>query len=113
MTGPASARTEAVLDALGDAIRRELLAAVGAAGPDGTTATVLAEGRAISRQAIAKHLGVLAEAGLVRTERVGREQRYRLEAAPLADASAWLTSVGAAWDRRLARLADRAEHPRR
>ncbi|HRW39811.1 MAG TPA: helix-turn-helix domain-containing protein [Aquihabitans sp.] len=100
------ARASSVLDALGDATRRELLAAVGAAGAEGTTATQLAVERSISRQAIVKHLQVLAAAGLVGAEKVGREQRYRLEPAPLADASAWLTSVGAAWDRRLARLAE-------
>jgi DNA-binding transcriptional ArsR family regulator len=102
-----------VLDALGDATRRELLAAVGAAGPDGVTATELAVERTISRQAIVKHLQVLAEAGMVATEKVGREQRHRLVAAPLADAEAWLASVGDAWDRRLARLAGGAAQGRR
>ena len=99
-----SSHASAVLDALGDATRRELFAAVGASGADGVTATELAVDRSISRQAIVKHLQVLAGAGLVAAEKVGREQRYRLEPARLADAAAWLTSVGAAWDRRLARL---------
>ncbi len=60
-----------------------------------------------------KHLQVLAGAGLVAAEKVGREQRYRLQPARLADASAWLTSVGASWDRRLARLAAAAPPPER
>lgn len=103
-------RAQAVLDALGDPTRRELLAAVGDAGAAGATATELAADRPISRQAIVKHLQVLVAAGLVSTEKVGREQRHRVEPAPLADAASWLTSVGAAWDRRLARLA--AQHHR-
>jgi DNA-binding transcriptional ArsR family regulator len=107
---PTAGRAERVLDALGDPTRRELLVAIGDAGAAGTTATELAADRAISRQAIVKHLQVLAAAGLVSTEKVGREQRHRVEPAPLADAAAWLTSVGAAWDRRLARLA--AQHHR-
>jgi hypothetical protein len=50
---------------------------------------------------------------MVATEKVGREQRHRLVAAPLADAEAWLASVGDAWDRRLARLAGGAAQGRR
>lgn len=110
---PSPDRAGLVLDALGDGTRRDLLAAVAAAGPAGTTATELAADRSISRQAIVKHLQVLAAAGLVAGEKVGREQRYRLEPAPLDDASAWLGRVGAAWDRRLAHLAASAADPPR
>ena len=104
-------RAGLVLDALGDATRRELLAAVAAAADAGVTATELAADRSISRQAIVKHLQVLAAAGLIGAEKVGREQRYGLEPARLADAAAWLTDVGAAWDQRLARLASTAARP--
>ena len=61
----------------------------------------------MSRQAIVKHLQVLAAAGLVAAEKVGREQRYTVTTAPLDDASRWMASVGSAWDRRLAKLAGR------
>ena len=81
-----NAAREAVLDALGDATRRELLAAVAAAADAGVTATELAADRSISRQAIVKHLQVLAAAGLIGAEKLGREQRYHLEPARLADA---------------------------
>ncbi|WP_426570958.1 ArsR/SmtB family transcription factor [Aquihabitans sp. McL0605] len=107
MTAPSasSRRAAAVFDALGDGTRRELFAAVGAAGS--VTATELAADRPLSRQAVVKHLQLLAAAGLVQAEKVGREQRYRLTPAPLDDAAAWMASVGVAWDERLGRLAER------
>jgi hypothetical protein len=47
---------------------------------------------------------MLAEAGMVAKERHGREVRYHLEAAPLGEASAWLTTLSARWEQRLIRL---------
>lgn len=107
MTKPTAAerRAAAVFDALGDPTRRELLTAVGKGGP--VTATELAADRSVTRQAIVKHLQLLAAAGLVTTEKVGREQRYTVTTGPLDDAAAWMASVGTAWDRRLAKLAER------
>lgn len=107
MTEPAapSGRAEAVFDALGDPTRRALFAAVGQRGP--VTATELAVDRPVSRQAIVKHLQLLAAAGLVTAEKVGREQRYVVSSGPLDDAARWMASVGDAWDRRLAKLAER------
>ena len=107
MTKPTAAdrRAAAVFDALGEPTRRELFAAVGARGP--VTATELAADRAVSRQAIVKHLQVLAGAGLVHAEKVGREQRYTVVAAPLEDAATWMASVASVWDKRLAKLAER------
>lgn len=107
MTEPSASdrRAAAVFDALGDPTRRELLAAVGRNGP--VTATELAGERTVSRQAIVKHLQLLTAAGLVTAEKVGREQRYVVTAAPLDDAARWMASVGEAWDRRLAKLAER------
>jgi DNA-binding transcriptional ArsR family regulator len=62
----------------------------------------------VSRQAIAKHLGVLRGAGLVTCIREGREARYAPAETGLTAAERWLSQVGAAWDRRLARLSARA-----
>jgi len=98
-------RAAAVFDALGDPTRRGLLAEIGRSGP--VTATELAADRPVSRQAIVKHLQVLAAAGLVTAEKVGREQRYTVTVAPLDDAATWMAAVGSAWDRRLAKLAER------
>ena len=102
---PSDGRAEAVFDALGDPTRRQLFAAVGQHGP--VTATELAADRPVSRQAIVKHLQLLAAAGLVTAEKVGREQRYVVTPDPLDDAARWMASVGGAWDRRLAKLAER------
>lgn len=107
MTKPTATerRAAAVFDALGDPTRRELLTAVGRSGP--VTATELAADRTVTRQAIVKHLQLLAAAGLVQADKVGREQRYSVTPAPLDDAAAWMAGVGTAWDRRLAKLAER------
>ena len=96
---------DAALDALGDRTRRELFAAIAAAGS--ATATELAADRPLSRQAVVKHLQVLAAAELVQADKVGREQRYRLTDAPFDDVLGWMAAVGGAWDRRLARLVGR------
>ena len=70
------------------------------------TATELAAELPVTRQAVAKHLAALSAAGLVEATRVGRETRYRLEPARLAEATAWIERVGAQWDARLAALRD-------
>jgi len=96
-----------VFAALGDATRRDVLAEVAARGS--ATATELAAGFPVSRQAVAKHLAVLAGAGLVAAQREGRETRYRPTPAPLGEAIAWMTGVGGEWDERLAALRRHAE----
>lgn len=99
-------RAATIFDALGDPTRRELFAAVGRHGP--VTATELAADRSVTRQAIVKHLQQLAAAGLVVAEKVGREQRYTVRGGGTDDAAAWMAAVGSAWDRRLAKLAERS-----
>jgi DNA-binding transcriptional ArsR family regulator len=79
-----------------------VLTALAEGGP--ATATALAPSFGVSRQAVVKHLGVLGEAGLVVSERSGREVHYRAQAAPLLETAEWLASTGASWDRRLDRL---------
>lgn len=91
-----------VFFALADPTRRELLEEVATRGT--ATATQLAADRDITRQAVAKHLAVLAEAGLVRGEKAGRETRFTPTPAPMGEAIAWMTGVGGAWDARLKRL---------
>ena len=91
-----------VFAALGDAGRRSLVEAVAARGT--ATATELAAERPVTRQAVAKQLSSLADAGLLRATRAGREARYEVTPAPLGDAVDWMVSVGAAWDERLAAL---------
>jgi len=92
----------AVFDALGDPGRRALVASVAERGT--ATATELAAELPITRQAVAKQLGTLADAGLLRATRIGRETRYAVTPQPLGDAAEWLVEVGARWDERLAAL---------
>jgi DNA-binding transcriptional ArsR family regulator len=92
----------AVFGALADPMRRRLLTEL-AAHP--STATELAAGLPISRQAVTKHLTSLSEAGLLERERTGRDVRYRVTPAPLSEAMSWMAEVGGQWDERLARLA--------
>lgn len=91
-----------VFAALADGTRRAVLQAVAARGD--ATATELAAELPVTRQAVAKHLGVLAGAGLVESRRAGRETRYAPTPEPLGDAIAWMTDLGTRWDARLARL---------
>jgi DNA-binding transcriptional ArsR family regulator len=92
-----------VFAALADPTRRAILQLVVDAGP--VTATGVSTHFPISRQGVAKHLGVLQEAGLVHAERFGRETRFEASLAPLDAVSSWVDDVGAAWDARLDRLA--------
>jgi DNA-binding transcriptional ArsR family regulator len=94
-----------VFAALADPTRRSLFGRLLADGPD--TATRLAGGASVSRQAVVKHLQVLAGAGLASAERAGREVRWSAQPAGLDPAVAWMVDAGAAWDRRLDRLGRR------
>ena len=97
-----------VFAALGDPTRRHLIEQL--AVRDSITASELARELPITRQAVAKHLAVLDEAGMVGVTREGREARYRLRAEALAQASGWLALVGSQWDARLDRLRELAEN---
>jgi DNA-binding transcriptional ArsR family regulator len=77
-TRPRRARGVAPLfAALGDATRLGLAARLSAGGP--VSVTQLTSGSGVTRQAVSKHLRVLASAGLVRGSRGGRESLWRLE----------------------------------
>ena len=96
---------EQVFIALADPTRRSILAALAATGP--ATATDLADRLPITRQAIAKHLALLAEVGLVTAE-PGERRRvcYRLRSAPMQVAQQFLAALARDWDGRLDALQD-------
>jgi len=94
-----------VFAALADPTRRQVVRTL-SLQPD-LTASSLAGELPMTRQAVTKHLAALDRAGLVRGRREGREMRYSLTPAPLADAMRWMDDVGAEWDARLAKLAGR------
>ena len=85
-------RIDRVFSALGDPGRRSLVMAVAARGS--ATATELAAELPVTRQAVAKQLLALADAGLLRARRAGRETRYEVTPEPLGDAVAWMVAVG-------------------
>jgi len=88
---------EQVFIALADPSRRAILAALASAGP--ATATDLADRLPITRQAIAKHLTLLAEVGLVTAEPGERRRvRYRLRSAPMQVAQQFLAALARDWD---------------
>ncbi len=58
----------------------------------------------MSRQAVTKHLDLLAEVGLIEKRVEGRERLHELRAEPLREVDDWLAPYSAAWDERLERL---------
>ncbi|MFI9402619.1 ArsR/SmtB family transcription factor [Nocardia sp. NPDC052316] len=93
--------------AIGDPTRRRMLDLLLAEGEG--TATSLSERLPVTRQAVARHLGVLDRVGLVHGTPEGRERRYRVDDAQLARAVAQLNAVGSTWDARLQRIKRIAE----
>lgn len=97
--------------AIGDPTRRRLIDLLLSDGHG--TATSLSEHLPVTRQAVAKHLGVLDQAGLVHGATAGREKLYRVDQEQLARAVGQLMEVGTAWDGRLGRIRRIAERIQR
>ena len=91
-----------VFAALGDETRLRVVTRLSEEGP--LSIARLTEGTEVSRQAVTKHLRVLEDAGLVRGDREGRENVYRLEPRRLVQARQWLDVISDEWDARLDRL---------
>ena len=96
-----------VFAALGDETRLRLVSRLCDRGP--LSITHLAAGSSGTRQAITKHLRVLADAGLVLNARHGRENVWRLDQQRLADARHYMEMISKQWDDALARLQDFVE----
>lgn len=91
-----------IFAALGDEMRLRLITALCVGGA--MSITQLTSGTDITRQAITKHLDVLAAAGLVRDVKVGRERLWEFEPARLDEARRSLEVIAQQWDRALAKL---------
>ena len=102
MRRQALAKAALIFAALGDGTRLGLVARLSADGP--LSITHLAQGAPVSRQAITKHLHVLAGAGVATSARVGRESIWEVEKEPLELARQCLDGISAQWDAALARL---------
>jgi DNA-binding transcriptional ArsR family regulator len=97
-SGKTEASLDAVFGALADPTRRAMVERL----TEGeATASELAEPFDASLPAILKHLRVLEEAGLLRTNKEGRIRRCRLVPDPLGDAISWMAHYGAFWEERL------------
>jgi len=100
-------RSAPIFGALGDPTRLKLVARLSQGGPQSITR--LTRGSPLTRQAITKHLRVLAGAGLVRGTRSGRESLWELERKQLDAARRYLDSVSRRWDQALDRLREFVE----
>lgn len=101
---------QAVVDmcrALGDETRWSILTVL---GEGDASASALARRLPVTRQAIAKHLAVLRDVGLVETVHSGREVQYRVIGTELSATASRLDAIGAEWDRRLAAIKHIAEN---
>jgi DNA-binding transcriptional ArsR family regulator len=96
------AGTAGVFAALGDGTRLRLVNRLCTGGP--ASIADLTEGQSVSRQAVTKHLQVLADAGLARNSRLGRESIWELEPGKLDEARQCLDRISAQWDEALGRL---------
>jgi DNA-binding transcriptional ArsR family regulator len=101
-SGARLSATAPVFAALGDPTRLEIVAQLCRRGP--LSITRLSEHAPVTRQAITKHLQALADAGLVRDSRRGRERIWELEPKRLERARACLDQISAQWDSAIERL---------
>lgn len=95
-------RSAPIFAALGDATRLHVVSRLCNEGP--LSITQLTQGSEVTRQAVTKHLGVLAAAGVVHDFRQGRERVWELETQQLEAARRALDSISKGWDEALERL---------
>lgn len=96
-----------VFTALGDETRLALVSRLCLEGP--LSISQLTAPTRLTRQAVTKHLLVLADAGIARSERHGREQHWRADPKRLAEVRRLLSQISAQWDDALIRLAEFVE----
>jgi DNA-binding transcriptional ArsR family regulator len=106
-TVQASEALASVFAALGDPTRLKLVAVLCAGGA--LSIAQLTANTAITRQAVTKHLNVLADAGVVRDTKAGRERLWQLEPAQIEQAKRTLEIIGRQWETALSRLKAFAE----
>jgi DNA-binding transcriptional ArsR family regulator len=104
---PSAQGLAGVFAALGDPTRLKLVAVLCAGGA--LSIAQLTANTDISRQGVTKHLQVLADAGVVRDVRAGRERLWQLDPARIEDARRTLEAIGQQWDVALGKLKAFAE----
>ncbi len=99
-----------IFGALSDPTRRSVLQMMMADDARSTSVPEISADLPMTRQAVAKHLQVLTDSGLIeRTDTPGREVRYRLTPEALSPAIDWMAQADAYWAGRLDRLKRAAE----
>ena len=91
-----------LFDALGDPNRLRIVTRLCDGGPCSTSQVT--QVIPVTRQAATKHLLLLEAVGLVSSQRHGRERIWRIEPAPITDASDYLTALSMRWDEAIDRL---------
>jgi DNA-binding transcriptional ArsR family regulator len=99
---PSLLNTAPIFAALGDETRLRLIALL--CGGGALSIKQLTSGTEITRQAVTKHLHVLADAGLVRDIKVGRERQWKFESRQLEEARRSLALIARQWDYALSKL---------
>ena len=102
LKNPALRNSAPIFAALGDETRLRLVVVLCAGGA--MSIAQLTSGTDITRQAVTKHLHVLADAGLVRDVKVGRERLWEFEPTQLEEARRSLEVIAQQWDHALAKL---------
>src|SRR5260221_8216373 len=95
------AALDQVFHALADPTRRAMVERL-CRGP--ASVSELAEPLSMSLPAVLQHLQVLETSGLVRSSKVGRVRRCRIEQSSLRAAEQWISARRSTWERRLDRL---------
>lgn len=108
-SSPAIERSAPVFAALGDRKRLHVISRLSREGP--LSITALTEGAEVTRQAMTKHLNVLAGAGLVRDFHKGREHVWQLRTEQIDKANRALEAISKRWDEALDRLRAMVEDP--
>ena len=102
----ATAEKHDVFQALADPTRRKLLKML---AEKEMPITAISNRFPISRTAVNKHLLVLSDAGLVSSQKIGRETRYKLQPEPLVEIKEWLAFFEKYWDEKLYALKEYVE----
>ena len=92
-------KTAPIFAALGDPVRLAMIARLCRDGPLPTIR--LKQGTPVSRQGVTKHLRMLEDAGLVQSQRVGRDRLWQIETRQLTEVRRFLDQISVQWDANL------------
>jgi DNA-binding transcriptional ArsR family regulator len=100
-------QVDLVLSALADPMRRRILELLGRGRA--LSASAMADGLPVSRQAVVQHLAVLERSGLVSGRKAGREVLFQVQPEALTGTASWMNTLAETWTQRLSLLKRVAE----